>query len=58
MDVLERQLTAGLLAHHPAMPKFRFTAREVSDLTAYITAIQGHELRPSPLSGPGGGAPP
>jgi mono/diheme cytochrome c family protein len=40
MDDLARALRQGLLAKHPAMPEFRFTAQETEDIMVYLRSIQ------------------
>jgi mono/diheme cytochrome c family protein len=49
MEVLEQELARGMLTRHPAMPKFRFTQSEVSDLIAYLASIQSRRQRPLKL---------
>jgi len=39
-EVLRQQLTSGITAGHPEMPRFRFSAGEVDAIMAYIQAIQ------------------
>ena len=40
VENLGEALAEGLIVGHPAMPEFRFTAREVSDIIAYLNSIQ------------------
>jgi hypothetical protein len=43
----------GLLTRHPAMPEFKFTLRELEDLTAYIQSVETvGEARLAPPAGP------
>jgi mono/diheme cytochrome c family protein len=39
-EELRRELTAGITAGHPEMPRFRFIAAEVDAIMAHIQAIQ------------------
>jgi mono/diheme cytochrome c family protein len=40
IEALEEALAEGLTSGHPDMPDFRFSAREVGDVIAYLNAIQ------------------
>jgi cytochrome c len=40
VDSLGEALAEGIIVGHPAMPQFRFTAQEVSDIIAYLNSIQ------------------
>ena len=39
-EELRRELTTGITAGHPEMPRFRFSAAEVDAIMAHIQAIQ------------------
>lgn len=50
VESLAEALAEGILVGHPEMPQFRFSADEVSDVIAYLKAIQtrqGAGLAPS-----------
>ena len=40
LDRFARQLERGLLAGHPDMPEFKFSADDASDAIAYLRSIQ------------------
>ena len=53
VDNLGEALAEGIIVGHPAMPQFRFTAQEVSDIIAYLNSIQTkrHAVAGAPAAG-------
>lgn len=49
MSDLAEALRRGLLAKHPSMPEFRFSAAEINAIIEYLRSIQE---QPEPISGP------
>jgi cytochrome c len=53
LDDLQEALAEGIVTGHPAMPAFRFSPAEITDLIAYLKSIQVRPVAASRVGRPG-----